>query len=232
MCTSSGLSKLPPNVTAWGNMRGGSREGRHLPPQDSPLRTSWSIPWALSRHSYEESHQQKFYWIYCYRSWILSAKSRRRKFSQKDNKVGCFYHFTLNHEQWALAGSGGELQPWSLPAMKGKHVPSSEVQYSLFFRGPGPVFWGHWLILHWNLMKLQGVEWAGTASALPVPFQTPLLNQKNSTKSTTKSLRTTTPKLTLLCTEPAHGNLSKRQFLEIKFTLEFCILTSALKTWI
>ena len=40
---------------------------------DSPLRISWSIPWAQSRHSYEESHQQKFYLIYCYHSWILSA---------------------------------------------------------------------------------------------------------------------------------------------------------------
>lgn len=131
-CPSSNLSKLPLNLTAWGNVRGGSREGRHLPPQDSPLRTSWSIPWALSRHSYEESHQQKFYWIYCYRSWILSAKSRRRKFSQQDNKGGCFYHFTLNHEQWALAGWGE-----SLPGMKGKHVLSSEAQCALLFRGAG-----------------------------------------------------------------------------------------------
>lgn len=45
---------------------------------NSPLRTSWNIPWALSHHSCEGSHQRKFYWI-CYHSWILSARSEKKK---------------------------------------------------------------------------------------------------------------------------------------------------------
>lgn len=228
-CPSSNSSKLPPNVTAWGNVRGSSREGRHFFPQDSPLRTSWSIPWALSRHSYEESHQQKSYWIYCYRSWILFAKSRRRKFSQKDKKGGCFYHFTLNHEQWALAGWGGSCSLQESQAWKGSmfwaqrfSVPcSSEDQQSR------ASVLRHWLVLHWNL-----VEWAGTTPALPLPSQTLLSNPRNSTKSITKSFRNTTPKLTLLCTEPAQGNLRERRLLEIKSMLQFCTQTPALKRWI
>lgn len=165
ICPYSSLSKLTQNLTAWRNLRKGSRGGKAscnrlitaIMLNDSPLRISWSIPWALSRHSYEESHQQKFYLIYCYHSWILSAKSRRKKFSQKDNKVGYFYHFTLKHKQWSLAGWGGAISrldvseslKWSNCIFRAHKFsvrscnPVSVLQKS---RELGTVFWGHLLV--------------------------------------------------------------------------------------
>lgn len=121
----------------WGGKASCNQLITAIMPNDSPLRISWSIPWAQSRHSYEESHQQKFYLIYCYRSWILSAKSRRKKkkkkrISQKDNEVGYFSHFVLKYEQWSLGGWGGAVSsPGAYCSLKGSNCTLSAQKFSI-----------------------------------------------------------------------------------------------------
>lgn len=96
----------------------------------------------------------------------------------------------IHTEPWTM-GSGrlrGELQPCSVPGMKGKlRVSEFSVPCSSEHQEPTDSF-------HTKLVKLQGVEWAGTAAE---PFQ-PLLSIWRAALKASLSLGNTTPKVTLL----------------------------------